>query len=166
MRWKILSLFLALMSFALGFWLLFLVVQPKDFIIPFEVPRSSNFNVNQRFIQGSLPLSGDEDRVGKESLCSVNFERCFVSYLNSREKIYITWQVLDTENDKVFVSTENLPIDGLKLFNSIESIELLFDRNQILVKTKPFWFLTIAAFLSLFFALILAVNFIWRFKGR
>lgn len=168
MRWKILAMFLLIMGSTLGFLLIYVAAQPHDFTLPLDVPKSNNPNLEQKFIQGSLSLSGKEIKtVGKEILRSGGFEKVYVNCLSTREKIYITWQVVDpTKNDEVFVSTENLSITDLKLLNSVESVEFLFNKNQILIKTKPFWVLIISISLALFFAAFLMGIFILRFKGR
>jgi len=168
MRWKALAMFLLVMGFTLGSLLIYMAAQPNDFKIPLELPTSRNPNLEQEFIQGSLIVDTIKIQpVNKGVLQSKDFEKCFVDYLDTREKIYITWEAVNPENsDEVFVSTEALSMENLRLLNSVESAKFLFDQNQILVKTKPFWFLIIAIFLSLFFASFLTGNFIWRFKGR
>jgi len=168
MRWKILAMFLLLMGVTFVSLLIYVAAQPKDFVIPLELPTNRNPNIEQRFIQGSKTLVAIEiQSVTKEALRNKDFEYCSVNYLNTREKIYITWTVVNPENDdEVFVSVETLSIENLKLLNSIESVEFLFDKQQILVKTKPFWILIIAFTFSLLISEILAGFFICKFKGR
>lgn len=168
MRWKILAMFLLLMGVTLVSLLIYVTAQPKDFVIPFELPTNRNPNLEQRFIQGSKTLAAIEiQSVTKEALRNKDFESCFVDYLDTREKIYITWQVVNPDNsNEVFVSVETLSIENLRLLNSVESVEFLFDKQQILVKTKPFWILIIAFSFSLLISAILAGFFICKFKGR
>jgi hypothetical protein len=169
MRWKILAMFLLIMGFTLGFLLIFVAAQPKDFVIPFELPTSSNPNLEQRFLQGSGFLADKEIQpVNKKVLENKDFEYCFVNYVGTREKIYVSWQAVNPENnDEIFVSTETLAIRSkLKLLNEVESADFFFDKQEILVKTKPFWVLIVIFDFSLLLVAILTGSFIFRFKGR
>lgn len=168
MRWKILAMFLLLMGVIFVSLLIYVAAQPKDFVIPLELPTNRNPNLEQKFIQGSVIVDKIKvQSVGKEVLQNKNFESCFVDSLDTRKKIYITWQAVNPENsNEVFVSVETLSIENLRLLNSVESIEFLFDKQQILIKTKPFWILIIVFSLSLLTSAIMAGFFICKFKGR
>lgn len=168
MRWKILAMFLLLMGVTLVSLLIYVTAQPKDFVIPLELPTNRNPNLEQRFIQGSVIVDTIKvQSVSKGVLQNKDFESCFVDHLDTREKIYITWQAVNPDDsNEVFVSVETLPMENLRLLNSVESVEFLFDKQQILVKTKPFWILIIAFSFSLLISAILAGFFICKFKGR
>ena len=168
MRWKILAMFLLSMGFILAGLLIYVAAQPKDFVIPLELPKNNNPYLQQKFIKGSALLNEKElIAVNKEVLKNKDFKKCFVNSLITRERIYITWEAINPENEReVFILVESLSIEKLKLLTEIDSVEFLFAEQQILVKTKPFWALIVAFNLALFFATVLTGFFIARFKGR
>jgi len=50
MRWKILAMFLLLMGVTFVSLLIYVAAQPKDFVIPLELPTNRNPNIEQIFI--------------------------------------------------------------------------------------------------------------------
>jgi len=152
MRWKrVLCLIVLAMVFISGAFLIYWFAKPGEVEpVSFESPKSSNPNISQQFIEGSVIKEGMkiyDPPLVKELFREKDFETIFLNYSlteSNRKVIYLNWQAVNPDNEQeVFIATEEINLPPIKELNLIKTIKFQFEEQKFIIETKTYNLLTL-----------------------
>ena len=147
MRWKkVLCLIALAVVFISGEFFIYWLAKPGEFEpVSFEPPKSSNPNIGQQFIEGSVIKEGmkvHDPPLVKEIFREKDFETIFLNYSlteSNRKVIYLNWQAVNPDNEQeVFIAAEEINLPPIKELNLIKTVKFQFEEQKIIIETKTY----------------------------